>query len=218
MTLGSVSPTAQKLAACAAHLVAGRLAILPTDTVYGIVADASNETAVRALYAAKGKGMEAPLQLLFGPSRERIDRYATLTPPAETLVEALGPGGWTIIVPVRPGWSSAALAGGSTVGFRIPDAPIVHSVVELLGGPLAASSANRHRTPSPTTCAAAVEQVGTHCACAIDTGPTAAGLDSTVVDCSATEPRILREGAIDRLTVARILGLQTISVLRSVRP
>ncbi|MBA4180941.1 MAG: threonylcarbamoyl-AMP synthase [Anaerolinea sp.] len=210
--------TPANLVACAAHLAAGRLAILPTDTVYGIVADASDERAVRAIYDAKGKGSEAPLQLLFGPSRHQLDRYAALTPVAEALVEALGPGGWTIIVPARTGWSSAALAGGTTVGFRIPGAPVVHRVVELLGGPLAASSANRHGGPSPTTCEEAIGQVGEHCACAIDAGPTREGLDSTVIDCAGDEPRVLREGAIDRLTVARILGLETITVLRSVRP
>jgi L-threonylcarbamoyladenylate synthase len=211
-------PCPGNIEACAAQLASGQLAILPTDTVYGVVADASNESAVRAIYAAKGKGTAAPLQLLFGPSRSQLGQYAMLTPDAEKLVEALGPGGWTIVVPARPGWSSAALAGGSTVGFRIPDAPVIHRIVELLGGPLAASSANRHGGPSPRTCMEALEQLGDQCACAIDAGPTPAGLDSTVIDCSGGEPRILREGAIDRLTVARILGLQTITVLRSVRP
>lgn len=211
-------PSLAIVEACAARLAAGELAILPTDTVYGIVADAANEAAVRAIYSAKGKGLEAPLQLLFGPSREQLDRYAALVPAAETLVEALGPGGWTIIVPARPGWSSPALVGGRTIGFRIPAAPVVHRVVELLGGPLAASSANRHGGPSPTTCAEAIAQVGDFCACALDAGPTSGGLDSTVIDCSGDEPRILREGAIDRLTVARILGLPNIPVLRSVRP
>ena len=215
----SPSPTPKCLeAACAAHLAAGRLAILPTDTVYGIVCDASNEDAVRAIYGAKGKGAAAPLQMLFGPSVDRLSNYAELNPAAERLVGELGPGGWTIVVPARPGWSSAALAGGSTVGFRIPDSPAVHMVVELLGGPLAASSANRHGGPSPTSCAEAIAQVGEFCACAIDAGRTPQGLDSTVVDCSTQEIRILREGAIDRLTIARILGLPTIPVLRSVRP
>ena len=211
-------PTEDSLAVCAAHLAAGRLAILPTDTVYGIVADAANEAAVRAIYEAKGKGAEAPLQLLFGPSIEQLSNYAELNPGAERLVNELGPGGWTIIVPAKTGWSSAALAGGATVGFRIPDSAVVHRVVEILGGPLVASSANRHGGPSPISCAEAVAQVGEFCACAIDAGPTPAGLDSTVIDCSGAEVRILREGAIDRLTIARILGLPSIPVLRSVRP
>ena len=162
--------------------------------------------------------MESPLQLLFGPSTDRLRDFAELTATAERLVSEIGPGGWTIIVPVRQGWSSVALAGGSTIGFRIPDSPAVHRVVELLGGPLAASSANRHGGPSPTTFAEAHAQVGEFCACAIDAGPTPEGLDSTVIDCSTAEVRILREGAIDRLTIARILGLPSIPVLRSVRP
>lgn len=217
-TFEPAPPTRSSFELCAAALRAGSLVILPTDTVYGIAADASNETAVRGIYAAKGKGEEAPLQLLFGPSREQLNRYARLTPTAEKLIEAFGPGSWTIVVPARRGWISVTLAGGTTVGFRIPDAPVIQSVVELLDGPLAASSANRHGNPSPRTCREAIEQLGEHCAGAIDTGPARAGLDSTVIDCSGDEPRILREGAIDRLTVARILGLQTINVLRSVRP
>ena len=211
-------PSEASLEACAAHLAAGRLAILPTDTVYGLVADASNESAVRAIYEAKGKDVDAPLQLLFGPSVAQLSEFAELNHPAGLLVKELGPGGWTIVVAAKTGWSSAALAGGSTVGFRIPDSSTVHRVVELLGGPLAASSANRHGGASPTTCAEAVAQVGEFCACALDGGSTAAALDSTVIDCSGPEVRILREGAVDRRTIARILGLPSILVLRSVRP
>lgn len=197
----------------------GELVILPTDTVYGVCADALNAGAVTRIYEAKGKGPAAPLQLLFAPDMAQVERFAVLNPSARTLVEALGPGGWTIIVPAAPGWECPALAGGTTVGFRIPDATFLHDVIRAFGGPLAASSANRHVGASPTTCAEAVEQLGEACALAIDAGPTLAGLDSTVIDLSRDEgPRILREGAIDRHTVARILGRSEIEVLRSVRP
>ena len=206
------------LARCVRQLRAGALGILPTDTVYGIVADIRSDAAVRALYAAKGKGNEAPLQLLFAPGPVEVARFATLNPPAAALIQALGPGGWTIIVPAASGWSSPALAGGHTVGVRIPDAAAVHELVRSLGAPVAASSGNRHGGPSPTNCAEAVTQVGSACEFAIDAGPTARGLDSTVIDCSGDDVRILREGAIDRHQVARILGLSDIPVLRSVRP
>jgi L-threonylcarbamoyladenylate synthase len=209
------SPAA--IAACAAVLRDGHTVILPTDTVYGIAADALNEAAVQTIYEAKGKAGAAPLQLLFSPDSNAIERFANFTPSARKLVSALGPGGWTIIVPASAGWDSPALAGGTTVGVRIPNAPVVWEVVDALGGPVAASSANRHGDPSPTTCAAAIAGVGESCTFAIDAGPTAAALDSTVIDCSTSEPRILREGAIDRQTVARILGLSDIPVLRSVR-
>lgn len=192
--------------------------VIPTDTVYGIVADASNDAAVRALYVAKGKGATAPLQLLFAPDMASVAEFADLGDDARLLIEQLGPGGWTVITRATPGWDSPVMAGGRTVGVRIPDAPVVWAVVDALGNPLAASSANRHGAPSATTCAQAVAEVGESCAAALDGGPASTGLDSTVIDCSIDgHAHILREGAIDRLTVARILGLSDIPVLRSVR-
>lgn len=199
-------------------LRAGRLVIIPTDTVYGIAADARNAAAVRAIYAAKQRDPSVPLQLLFGRDSALVDRYAVLTDGARRLMDSIGPGPWTVIVPVREGWDSPALAGGRTVGVRIVPVDLVLDLVDRLGAPLAASSANTSDGPSPVTCAEADRQVGDHCALAIDTGPTAEGMDSTVIDLSGPAPRILREGAIDRQIIARILGVPQIPVLRSVRP
>jgi L-threonylcarbamoyladenylate synthase len=196
----------------------GELIIIPTDTVYGIAADARDDDAVRALYAAKQRDSAAPLQLLFGRDTSLLGEYAVLTEPARRLIEALGPGAWTIVVPAREGWESPALSGGRTVGIRIVPVELVLDIVDRLGAPLAASSANVSGGPSPTTGAEAERQVGVFCALSIDAGATQQGLDSTVIDLSADEPRALREGAIDRATVARILGLSHIPVLRSVRP
>jgi L-threonylcarbamoyladenylate synthase len=206
------------LTEAATALRQGGLCIVPTDTIYGIAADVRRDDAVSRLYEAKGKGPAAPLQMLFSPDRSRIERYARLTVSAEALVAELGPGGWTIIVPAKEGWDSPALAGGRTVGVRIPDCAPVHALVDALDAPLVASSANQHGGASPKTCAEALAQVGAFCAVALDGGPTPQGLDSTVIDLSSAEPRILREGAIDRQTVARILGVSEIPVLRSVRP
>lgn len=209
------SPAAASEAA--GFLQEGALAILPTDTVYGICADARQDRATQAIYTAKGKDADAPLQLLFSPDRSLLTLYAVLTDAARALVDGLGSGPWTIVTSAAPGWESLALAGGRTVGFRIPGNGTVHTIVEALGAPLVASSANRHGEPSPATCGEAVAQVGEFCCIAIDDGPAVEGIDSTVIDCSADEVRILREGAIDRQTVARILGLSEIPVLRSVR-
>lgn len=207
----------ESIARAAGLLREGHLVIVPTDTVYGIVADVRVNPAVEGIYRAKGKGAAAPLQLLF-PGLRDVARYARLTPAAAALVDALGPGGWTIIVPAAPGWTSPALAGGTTVGFRMPNSPPLRALLEALDGPVAASSANRHGGPSPTMCGDAVAQVGEHVAIALDGGPAALALDSTVIDCSREEPVILREGAIDRETIGRILGLRHIRVVRSVRP
>lgn len=209
--------TSDSLHACAETLRCGLPVIIPTDTVYGIAALALNEDAVARLYDAKGKERSAPLQLLFGPDLGAIGQFAILTAPARKLIDVLGPGGWTVIVPAAPGWQSIALAGGSSVGVRIPDAPVVHNLVAAVGQPLAASSANRHGGPSPRTCEEAVAQLGASCGYAIDAGPTAAGLDSTIIDFTGAQLRIIREGAIDRHRVARILGESNIPVLRSIR-
>lgn len=195
----------------------GNLAILPTDTVYGITADVSNDDAVRAIYAAKHRNPDFPCQLLFGRAPAVIERYAEVTSQARVLVDALGPGGWTIIVPAREGWDSPALSGGRTVGFRLVPVEVTLDVLDALGGPVAASSANVAGRPSPITCTEAIAQVGAHCALAIDAGATTEGIDSTVIDLAGPDPLIRREGAIDRATVARILKLTHIEVLGSVR-
>ncbi|MGE0598114.1 MAG: L-threonylcarbamoyladenylate synthase [Dehalococcoidia bacterium] len=195
----------------------GELVILPTDTVYGIAADVRNKSAVRVIYAAKHRSPDFPLQLLFGRDPALLDQYAVVTGSARRLVEALGPGGWTIIVPAKDGWDSPALSGGRTVGFRMVPVEVTLDVIDALGAPVAASSANISDGKSPVTCDEAVAQVGEWCGIAIDDGPTASGIDSTVIDLSTDVPQILREGAIDRATVARILGLTHIPVQRSVR-
>ena len=195
----------------------GTLVILPTDTVYGVAAYVSDDNAVRAIYAAKRRSPDFPLQLLFGRDPGLLERYADVTPQARLLVDALGPGGWTIIVPAREGWDSPALSGGRTVGFRMVPVEVTLDIVDALGSPLAASSANIAGGESPTTCHDAVAQVGESCALAIDGGPTEQGIDSTVIDLASGEPHILREGAIDRATIARILKLSDIPVSRSVR-
>lgn len=208
---------ADGVAAAVEALSAGGLVILPTDTVYGIAADVRDDAAVRGIYEAKRRAADFPLQLLFGRDAALLERYAVVNDAARRLVDALGPGAWTIVVPAKDGWDSPALSGGRTVGFRVVPVEVTLDVLDALGGPVAASSANVSGGESPATCDDAVRQVGESCAVAIDGGPTAQGLDSTVIDVSGAEPRILREGAIDRATVARILGLAQIQVVRSVR-
>ena len=207
-------PSPESIARTAAALRDGGLAILATDTVYGVAADIRRDGAVRALYEAKGKSVEEPLQLLFPADGEALGPYARLSTAARRLIDALGPGPWTVITPAAGGWSSPALAGGATVGVRMPPAPTLQAVLAALGAPVAASSANRHGEPSPTTCAQALASLGDRCAAAIDDGPTSHGLDSSVIDCSVTPPRILREGALPAAMVAGHLGLPGIEVVR----
>ncbi len=207
-------PSPESIARTVAALRDGGLAILATDTVYGVAADIRRDDAVRALYEAKGKDPGEPLQLLFPADPASLLPYARLSPDAGRLINAFGPGPWTIITPAAEGWSSPALAGGDTVGVRMPPVATLQAVLDRLGAPLAASSANRHGDPSPTTCAQALASLGDRCAAAIDDGPTSHGLDSSVIDCSVTPPRILREGALPAATIAGHLGLADIEVVR----
>ncbi len=207
-------PSSQSIARTVAALRAGGLVILATDTVYGVAADIRRDDAVRALYEAKRKSPAEPLQLLFPADPASLLPYAHLSPDASRLIDGFGPGPWTIITPAAEGWSSPALAGGGTVGVRMPPVDTLQAVLAGLGAPLAASSANRHGDPSPTTCADALASLGEHCAIAIDDGPTSHGLDSSVIDCSVTPPRILREGALPAATIAGHLGLAEIEVVR----
>ena len=207
-------PSPVSIAQAAAALRDGGLAILATDTVYGVAADIRRDDAVRALYEAKRKSADEPLQLLFPPDLDALAPYARLSRDASRLIDALGPGPWTIITPAAEGWSSPALAGGATVGVRMPPAATLQAVLGELGAPVAASSANRHGDPSPTTCAQALASLGRSCAVSIDDGPTSHGLDSSVIDCSVTPPRILREGALPADAIAGHLGLAGIEVVR----
>ncbi len=218
MAVPAVSgPSPDSIAHTVAALRDGGLAILATDTVYGVAADIRRDDAVRALYEAKKKSTSEPLQLLFPGDPGALTPYARLSSDAARLIEVLGPGPWTIITPAAEGWSSPALAGGATVGVRMPPVATLQAVLEQLGAPLAASSANRHGDPSPPTCAQALASLGAHCAVAIDDGPTPHGLDSSVIDCSVNPPRILREGALPARTVAQHLGLAEIEVVRRAR-
>ncbi|MXW27209.1 MAG: threonylcarbamoyl-AMP synthase [Dehalococcoidia bacterium] len=207
-------PSPESIARTVAALRAGGLAIIATDTVYGVAADIRRDDAVRALYEAKRKSADEPLQLLFPADRDALAPYARLSRDAARLIDALGPGPWTIITPAGEGWSSPALAGGATVGVRMPPVATLQAVLAGLGAPVAASSANRHGDASPTTCAQALDSLGPYCAAAIDDGPTSHGLDSSVIDCSVTPPRILREGALPADTIAGHLGLAGIEVVR----
>ena len=212
---GPVPMTASTIVTAVEQLRIGELVILPTDTVYGICADVENDAAVRALYEAKGKSYDTPLQLIFD-SHLSFEKYARLEQRFSKLIRNLGSGGWTLVLPASPGWNSLALAGGKTIGVRSPEVPLLRKLIRALGRPVVASSANRHGEPSPTTCNDAIKSLGMDCAFALDGGSTA-GLDSTVIDCVSDPVRILREGAIPAEQISTLLDLKEIEILHSLR-
>lgn len=183
------------LQAAVRELSAGRLAVIPTDTVYGIAADAFTPSAVQSLLAAKGRGRDLPTPVLVG-SWEGLDGLVTRLPqPARILMEAFWPGGLTLVVRHSPALAWDLGDAHGTVAVRMP----LHAVaLELLArtGPLAVSSANRSGQPAATTAAEAELQLGAAVGVYLDGGPSPSTVASSIVDVTGELPRVLREGVL----------------------
>jgi L-threonylcarbamoyladenylate synthase len=179
---------------------------MPTETVYGLAADASNPRAVAAVYEAKGRPAFNPL-IAHVADADVARRIARFDARAERLVERFWPGPLTLVLPVADAGavSDLARAGLDTVAVRAPAHPLAHALLEAFGGPLVAPSANRSGRPSPTTLADALEETGPAAAAALDGGPCAIGLESTVV-ALLDKPRLLRPGAATREEIEAVIG------------
>lgn len=189
-------------------LRAGGLVILPTETVYGLAADAANPRAVAAVYAAKGRPAFNPL-IAHVADLDAARRIAVLDARAERLAAAFWPGPLTIVAPVRDAAAvcDLARAGLDTVAVRVPGHPLSRALLRAFAGPLVAPSANRSGRPSPTTFADAVEETGPSAAEALDGGPCTVGLESTVVAVLPDGPaRLLRPGAVTRAQIEALIG------------
>lgn len=185
-------------------LADGGLVVLPTDTVYGIAADAFDADAVTALLAAKGRGRQMPPPVLVA-SPAMIDVLAVDVPPAaRALAEAFWPGALTLILRAQPTltWDLGDTAG--TVALRMPDDEVA---LELLRrtGPLAVSSANRTGAPAATTADGARDQLGARVAAYLDGGPARGGVASTIVDATGQVLRVVRAGAVTGEQLGRVV-------------
>lgn len=173
----------------------GDLVVLPTDTVYGIGADAFTPAAVAALLAAKGRSRQKPPPVLIADAMT-MDALATDVPAdARALAEAFWPGPLTIILTAQPSLMWDLGETGGTVALRVPDHPCALALLERTG-PLAVSSANRTGEEPALECARAAEQLGDSVAVYLDAGRTAGQVPSTIVDCTGGAPVILRAGAL----------------------
>lgn len=183
----------------------GGLVVLPTDTVYGIGADAFNATAVRALLAAKGRGPDMPVPVLVG-SWKTIDGLVTVVPPtARKLIEAFWPGGLSLVVEQAPSlaWDLGHTRG--TVMLRMPMHPVALDLLRSVG-PMAVSSANKSGHPPATTAAQARDQLGDEVAVYLDGGDAPVGIASTVLDLTTDIPTVLRRGAVEVDDLREVIG------------
>ena len=198
-------PALSEVEAAVEALRRGELVILPTETVYGLAADAANAEAVARLFEAKGRPRFNPL-ISHVSDIEAAERLAVFDARARALALRFWPGPLTIVAPFRAGVSALARAGLDTVAVRAPAHPLAQAVLRGFGGPVAAPSANRSGRPSPTTFDAAVEETGAAAAAVLDGGACAVGLESTVVAVLEGPLRLLRPGTVTREEIEAVAG------------
>ena len=197
---------AAAIAEAAALLRAGALVAFPTETVYGLGADATSAAAVEGIFAAKQRPYSDPL-IVHLAAPEEIGRAAREVPElARRLAERFWPGPLTLILPRAEAIPAVVAAGGPTVGVRVPAHPVARALIAAAGVPVAAPSANRFMHTSPTTAAHVLADLDGRIDCLLDAGPCPVGVESTVLDVTVSPPRILRPGGV------------TLEALRAVAP
>jgi tRNA threonylcarbamoyl adenosine modification protein (Sua5/YciO/YrdC/YwlC family) len=194
------------LAAAASAVRSSRLVVLPTDTVYGIGADAFDAGAVRALLRAKHRGPDMPVGVLVG-SWSTVDGLVLGMPPqARVLIEAFWPGDLSLVLPHAPSlqWDLGSTRG--TVMLRMPLHPVALELLREVG-PMAVSSANVSGRPPASNAQEAQEQLGESVSVYLDGGPSGEPVPSTIVDLTGSEPVLLRAGAVSAEAVSEVLGV-----------
>jgi L-threonylcarbamoyladenylate synthase len=185
----------------------GGLVALPTETVYGLAADAGDPAAVARIYAAKGRPSFNPL-IAHVPDLEAARRQGLFNSAALALARAFWPGPLTLVVPISPecGVCDLARAGLSTLGLRVPAQEAARAVLEAVGRPIAAPSANRSGHVSPTSAAHVLADLGDAIDAVLDAGPCPVGVESTIIACLGGPPRLLRPGGVTREAAEAVMG------------
>jgi len=202
-----VPASPENIARAGALLRAGRLVAFPTETVYGLGCDATDDRAVAAVFAAKGRPEFNPLIVhVLGRSEAAV--LAEFDARADTLAAGFWPGPLTLVLPRSAACpvSLLATAGLDTIAVRAPSHPVARAVLEAAGRPIAAPSANRSGEVSPTTAAHVADSLGGEVAMILDGGPCPVGLESTVLDLTGAHAAILRPGAVTEEAIAARIG------------
>jgi len=198
--------TDDEIARAAEVLRAGGLVAFPTETVYGLGADASSPAALARLYAVKGRPADHPV-IVHVPDATTIDEWAVDVPDgARRLAEAWWPGPLTLVLRRAAHVLDAVTGGQDTVGLRVPDQPVARRLLTAFGGGIAAPSANRFGRVSPTTADDVRTDLGDDVDVVLDGGACRVGVESTIVDCSGAPFRVLRLGGIGRTELERVAG------------
>jgi L-threonylcarbamoyladenylate synthase len=198
----------------AAHIRAGDLVAFPTETVYGLGADASNDAAVAKIYAAKGRPADHPL-IVHVASAAQVNDYASNVPQfAERLIKAFWPGPLTVILPRKPGVATAAAGGQNSIGLRCPAHPLALEFLKACDTGVAGPSANKFGRVSPTTAQHVAQEFAHEAGAALmvlDGGPCSVGIESSIVDCTRAQPVLLRPGVLTREQLSAACGQPVLS-------
>ncbi len=202
-----LDPTPAALAKAARLLGEGALVAFPTETVYGLGADARRDEAVASIFAAKGRPQFNPL-IVHVADLTAAERLGVFDARARKLAQTFWPGALTLVVPRRKdaGISWLSTAGLETIALRVPKHAIAQQLLAAFGGPIAAPSANRSGTVTATTARHVAESLGGEVGLILDGGPTAHGLESTIVGLAEAAPTLLRPGAITRDAIEAVIG------------
>lgn len=206
--------TTESLAMASELLKKGQLVAFPTETVYGLGANALDRDAVLSIFAAKGRPADNPL-IVHIRYREQLDAICELPPLAEKLMDAFWPGPLTMLMPKKPAIPSEVTAGLDTVAVRMPSHPVAAELLRVCGLPIAAPSANSSGRPSPTTAAHVLQDMNGRIPMILDGGACEVGVESTVLDITGEVPCILRPGGVTRDMLEQTLGME-VSVAGSV--
>ena len=205
--LTQVKPVSPESIEEAAQLIRdGELVGMPTETVYGLGANALDETAVRKIFAAKGRPADNPLIVHVSCLDEIVPLVKSIPESAKRLMEAFWPGPMTLILPKSDAIPSVVSAGLDTVGIRLPSSEAARALIRAAGRPIAAPSANRSGRPSPTTAQHVFEDMDGRIPLILDGGASEVGVESSVIDATGEVPVILRPGGITPEMVERVLG------------
>ncbi|WP_341914268.1 L-threonylcarbamoyladenylate synthase [Polaromonas sp. YR568] len=184
---------------------AGGLVGFPTETVYGLGADASSDSAVAGIFAAKGRPSDHPLIVHVAEAAQVLDYASSVPPFAERLMQAFWPGPLTVILPRKPGVAAAAAGGQDSIGLRCPSHPVALAFLQACATGVAGPSANRFGRVSPTTASHVAEEFGDSLL-VLDGGPCAVGIESSIVDCTRGRPVLLRPGLLTRAQLEAACG------------
>lgn len=191
---GSDPQAIQDAARC---IQAGGLVGFPTETVYGLGADASSDAAVAGIFAAKGRPADHPLIVHVAEAAQVLEYASSVPPFAASLIKAFWPGPLTVILPRKPGVAAAAAGGQNSVGLRCPAHPVALAFLKACNTGVAGPSANRFGRVSPTTAQHVAGEFG-DTLLVLDGGPCTVGIESSIVDCTRGRPVLLRPGVLTR--------------------